>query len=147
MLTGDKPPRPSPNITAIRISYDGFASQDIDKILAAMHPDIEWVHPDGMNKYGLGGTKTGHDGIRAFLAHVPDVIGGMRLEPKEFIEQGDRVVVFGTRQVTSRSGTTRTLPFVHSWTMRDGKALRMEDIFDTVPFHTLIESRPTNRGD
>jgi uncharacterized protein len=139
-MTHAEPARPSPNITAIRVSYEGFATQDIAKVLAAMHPDIEWVHPDGMNKYGLGGTKTGHDGIRAFLAHVPDVIAGMRLEPKEFIEQGDRVVVFGTRQVTSRNGATQTLSFVHSWTMRDGKALRMEDIFDTVAFHALIES-------
>ena len=146
-MTRDELPQLSPNITAIRISYEGFASQDIDKILATMHPDIEWVHPDGMNEYGLGGTKTGHDGIRAFLAHVPDVIGGMRLEPKEFVEQGDRVVVFGTRQVTSRNGITQTLPFVHSWTMRDGKALRMEDIFDTAPFHALINRRSTNRGD
>jgi uncharacterized protein len=132
--------RPSPNIIAIRSCYEGFAAQDVNKILAAMHPDIEWVHPDGMDKYGLGGTKTGHGGVRTFLAKVPQVIGGMRLEPKEFIEQGDRVAVFGIRQVTSRRGTTQTLSFVHSWTMRDGKALRMEDIFDTSAFHNLIES-------
>ena len=50
-------------------------------------------HPDGLEKYGLGGTKLGHDGVRAFLARVPSVLGGMRLEPQEFIEQGDRVVV------------------------------------------------------
>ncbi|CAM5725575.1 hypothetical protein SANTM175S_01829 [Streptomyces antimycoticus] len=54
-------------------------------------------------------------------------------------------MVFGTREVTSRRGTTVTLDFVHSWTMRDGKAARMEDIFDTVAFHELIELTETDK--
>ncbi|MFC0599556.1 nuclear transport factor 2 family protein [Streptomyces palmae] len=130
----------SANIETIRRAYAGFADRDVAGILSAMHPDVEWVHPDGMEKYGLGGTKLGHTGIKEFLTRVPTVLGGMRLSPREFIEQGDRVVVFGTREVTSRSGKTATLDFVHSWTMRDGRATRMEDIFDTVVFHELIES-------
>ncbi|MES4904802.1 MULTISPECIES: nuclear transport factor 2 family protein [unclassified Streptomyces] len=130
----------SQNIEAIQACYAGFRDRDIEGILAGMHPDVEWVHPDGMAKYGLGGTKLGHAGIKEFLAHVPTVLGGMKLNPQEFIEQGDRVIVLGTREVTSRTGTTATLDFLHSWTMRDGKAMRMEDIFDTVAFHELIES-------
>ncbi len=50
------------------------------------------------------------------------------------------MVVFGTREVTSRRGTTAELDCVHAWTMRDGMAARIEDIFDTVVFHRLIES-------
>ncbi|WP_432586726.1 nuclear transport factor 2 family protein [Streptomyces sp. HD1123-B1] len=130
----------SVNIEAIRRSYAGFRDRDVEGILSAMHPDVEWVHPAGMAAHGLGGTKHGHLGIKEFLAHVPTVLGGMRLEPREFIEQGDRVVVFGTREVTSLRGTTATLDFVHSWTMRDGRATRMEDIFDTVAFQQLMES-------
>jgi ketosteroid isomerase-like protein len=64
----------------------------------------------------------------------------MRLEPQEFVEAGDRVVVFGVRNVTSVRGRTERLKFVHSWTLRDGKATVMEDIFDTVLLHQLIES-------
>ena len=130
----------SQNIEVIRASYAAFRDRDIEGILSGMHPDVEWVHPAGMDKYGLGGTRVGHAGIREFLAHVPTVLGGMTLHPREFIEHGDRAVVFGTREVTSRNGTTATLDFVHSWTMRDGKATRMEDIFDTLVLHELIES-------
>ncbi|MFD6455887.1 nuclear transport factor 2 family protein, partial [Nocardia sp. NPDC060220] len=54
----------TPNIEAIRTSYDGFATRDVGKILSVLHDDVEWVHPDGMHKYGLGGTKIGHDGIK-----------------------------------------------------------------------------------
>ena len=105
-----------------------------------LDPGIEWVHPLGMTEFGLGGTKSGHAGVKQFLARVPLVLGGMRLEPQEFIESGDRVVVFGVRQVTSVTGHTETLDFIHSWTMRDGRAVRMEDVFDTVLFHRLIRA-------
>jgi uncharacterized protein len=105
-----------------------------------MAPEIEWVHPESMDKYGLGGTKHGHAGVREFLAQVPAVLGGMRLHPAEFIRQNGRVVVFGTRDIVSRSGRTENHPFVHSWTVRGGKAVRMEDIFDTARLHRVIES-------
>ncbi|MGW4516577.1 nuclear transport factor 2 family protein [Streptomyces sp. NPDC004393] len=128
------------NRETVQAAYQAFHERDVDALLATLDADVDWVHPDGMVAYGLGGTKKGHAGVKDFLAHVPTVLGGMRLEPQEIIESGDRVVVLGVRQVTSLSGRTETLRFVHSWTLRDGKATRMEDIFDTVLFHRLIES-------
>lgn len=130
----------SSNSEAVRAAYRAFRDRDVEALLATLHPDVAWVHPDGMDAYGLGGTKKGHAGVKEFLAQVPTVLGGMRLEPLEVIESGDRIVVFGIRHVTSLSGHTETLQFVHSWTMRDGRATAMEDIFDTVLFHRLIES-------
>ncbi|MGW7306157.1 nuclear transport factor 2 family protein [Streptomyces sp. NPDC054835] len=128
------------NLDLIHAAYAAFRDRDVDALVATMAEDMEWIHPEGMHAYGLGGTKHGHAGVRGFLAHVPTVLGGMRLQPLEFLDHGDRVVVFGVRDVTSRSGHTETLQFVHSWTFRDGKAVRMEDIFDTVAFHRVIES-------
>lgn len=128
------------NIDAVRSAYQAFHNRDVAGLLAVMDPDVEWVHPEGMDQYGLGGVKHGHSGVEEFLGRVPTVLGGMRLEPAEFIQAGDRVVVFGTREVKSLRGHTTTLQFVHSWTFRGGRAIRMEDIFDTVPLTRLIES-------
>ncbi|MDO0937291.1 nuclear transport factor 2 family protein [Streptomyces sp. DG2A-72] len=133
-------PRYASNIELIHAAYQAFHSRDVEALLSTMAEDMQWIHPDGMHEYGLGGTKYGHAGVKEFLAHVPTVLGGMKLHPMEFVQSGDRVVVFGVRDVTSHSGRTETLQFVHSWTLRDGKAVRMEDIFDTVLFHRLIES-------
>jgi ketosteroid isomerase-like protein len=123
----------------IHASYEAFHTRDVAALLATLSEDVEWVHPEGMSDYGLGGTKHGHDGVREFLARAGAVLGGMKLRPQEFVQSGDRVVVFGERDVTSRSGRTETLRFVHSWTLRDGRAVRMEDIFDTVAFRRLID--------
>ncbi|MGW0337659.1 nuclear transport factor 2 family protein [Streptomyces sp. NPDC003011] len=128
----------SPNVTLIRAAYRAFHDRDAQALLDVLAPDVRWVHPDSMSEYGLGGTKHGHAGVRTFLAQVPSLLGGMRLEPQEYLECGDRVVVFGVRHVTSVGGVTERLKFVHSWTLREGKATVMEDIFDTVPFRRLI---------
>ncbi|MGW7404073.1 nuclear transport factor 2 family protein [Streptomyces sp. NPDC054833] len=127
-------------LAPIHAAYAAFAARDVGALLDALDPDIEWVHPEGMAVYGLGGTKHGHAGVKEFLAHVPTVLGGMRLHPTEFIRDGDRVVVLGHRDIVSRSGHTETQRFVHSWMLRNGRAVRMEDIFDTVAFHRVIES-------
>ncbi|MFG3225807.1 nuclear transport factor 2 family protein [Kitasatospora sp. NPDC048194] len=131
--------RENANLDLVHAAYRAFHDRDVAALLATMDPGIEWVHPEGLAAYGLGGTKNGHQGVLDFLAKVPTVLGGMRLEPREFVHSGDRVVVFGVRAVTSLSGRTETLPFVHSWTFRNGLAVRMEDVFDTVVFTRLID--------
>ncbi|MGW2562258.1 nuclear transport factor 2 family protein [Streptomyces sp. NPDC001514] len=129
----------STHVDVIRTAYRAFHERDLAGLLSIMAADVHWIHPDSMEKYGLGGTKVGHAGVRRFLDHVRTVLSGITLHPKEFVESGDRVVVFGVREVTSLSGHTETLSFVHSWTLRDGKAIRMEDIFDTAAFQAAIE--------
>ncbi|MYV60684.1 DUF4440 domain-containing protein [Streptomyces sp. SID4931] len=130
------------SIDVVRAAYRAFHARDVDALLETFAPDIEWVHPEGMADHGLGGARHGHAGVLAFLRRVPSVIGGMLLEPQEFVASGSRVIVLGTRRVTSLDGRTATLRFVHSWTIRDGKAVRMEDIFDTVAFRRLIDDTP-----
>ncbi|MEV4434106.1 nuclear transport factor 2 family protein [Streptomyces sp. NPDC049555] len=129
----------SENLALVRTAYAAHRDRDLDAFLGVFAADAEWVHPDGMADYGLGGTQRGHAGIKEFLARVPQHVGGMVLDPQEFIVSGDRVVVLGVREVTNRRGRTRTLKFLHAWTIRDGKAVRMEDVFDTVAFQRLLQ--------
>ncbi|MFB8237894.1 nuclear transport factor 2 family protein [Kitasatospora purpeofusca] len=133
-------PQENDNLALVHAAYRAFRDRDAAALLATLDPGVEWVHPEGLAEYGLGGTELGHQGVLDFLGKVSGVLGGMRLDPREFVHSGDRVVVFGVRDVTSLSGRTETLSFVHSWTFRDGLAVRMEDIFDTVVFTRLIDS-------
>ncbi|MEY9847304.1 ketosteroid isomerase-like protein [Streptacidiphilus sp. BW17] len=123
----------------IRAAYEAFHRRDVEGILAFFDPEVVWVHPDGMRDVGLGGPKHGHAGMREFLAHVPTRLGGMRLEPQEFLVFGRRVIVLGTREVKALDGRTATLKFVHSWTLENGKAVLFEDYFDTVEMRRLID--------
>lgn len=128
----------SANLDTVRASYEAFHRRDLPGVLAALDPNVRWTHPDGMNPYGLGGTKTGHDEVIAFIRHSPTYVREIRLNPQEFIEYGDRVVVFGDRKVTGVTGRSATLRFVHSWRFENGLAIDFEDYFDTAEFIQLI---------
>jgi len=130
----------STNIQTVRASYDAFHRRDLPGVLAALAPDVQWTHPDGMSPFGLGGTKKGHDEVVTFIKHVPTHVAEMKLDPQEFIESGDRVVVFGSRHVTAVSGRSATMKFVHSWTFANGKAITFEDYFDTAEMIRLISA-------
>jgi ketosteroid isomerase-like protein len=129
----------STNLQTVRDSYEAFHRRDLPGVLAALAPDVEWVHPDGMRPFGLGGTKKGHDEVIAFIKHVPTYITEMKLHPEEFIESGNRIVVFGSRKVTATTGRSATLKFVHSWTFVNGQAVLFEDYFDTAEMIRLFQ--------
>jgi ketosteroid isomerase-like protein len=73
----------------------------------------------------------GHDGLRRLGAEVQEVWGEFRIEPEQFVDAGDRVIVIEVRlgrgsgsgvEVEQRSGVI--------WTLRDGKVVGMETDLD-----------------
>lgn len=129
------------NSEIISASYAAFRRGDVDAALTAFAPDIEWTHPDGMSDYGLGGTKKGHDEVRAFMARARTVFSEVRPEPREYVESGDRVMVIGVHHMRgARSGVAGTVRFVHTWRMAGGKAIQFEDHHDTAEVRRLVES-------
>jgi ketosteroid isomerase-like protein len=130
------------NSDIVQSSYTAFQRGDVDAALADFAPDIQWTQPDGMNDYGLGGTKKGHAEVRAFMARACTVFSELRPVPEEIVEADDRVVVFGAYHLRgARSGVAGTVPFVHSWRIVDGKATHFSDLHDTAGVRAIVEGR------
>lgn len=69
----------------------------------------------------------GHDGIARFLANQMDAFEELRIEPLEFVDAGDRVVVpvrFGGR--ARYTGMEVVFAVVHVVTVRDGRSARTD---------------------
>ncbi len=112
-------------------SYDAFARDDMDAVLADMHPDIEWHQAQGLPHGGF------YRGIEEVRHHIFDPLDRdwwkeFVVEPEEFVESGDQVVVIGRYRGVAK-GTEKLLdvPFVHVWTFRDGLAVRFRQFLDT----------------
>jgi ketosteroid isomerase-like protein/SAM-dependent methyltransferase len=130
------------NEELVRASYAAFRRGDIDAAMAVFAADIRWTHPDGLNDYGLGGTKRGHHEVRAFMARARSLLSEIRPQPDEFVISGDRIAVFGVHHMRgARSGVAATFPFVHSWRFKDGLATHFEDIHDTAPVRAILASK------
>ena len=120
----------SPTEIATR-SYEAFARDDLDAVLADMHPEIEWHQAQGLPH---GGLYQGLDEVRrnVFDPLDRDWWQEFVVEPEEFLESGAQVVVLGRyRGVAKETGKALDVPFVHVWTFRDGLAVRFRQFLDT----------------
>jgi hypothetical protein len=66
--------------TRLRRLYDAFNARDIDTVLGAMTPDVDW--PNGME----GTREIGHDAVRAYWLRQWDMIEP-HVEPVGFSER------------------------------------------------------------
>ncbi len=69
----------------------------------------------------------GHEGVLRFLGDNTEPFEDFRVEPQEFIDAGESVVVpvhFGGRGI--HSGIEISFDAVHTWTARGGKWIRLD---------------------
>jgi uncharacterized protein len=118
-------------VPVVTQSYDAFARDDMDGVLAHMHPDIEWHQAQGLPH---GGLYRGLDEVRAnvFDPLDRDWWDEFVVTPEEFIDAGREVVVLGRyRGIARGTGKTLDVPFVHVWTFADERAVRFRQFLDT----------------
>ena len=119
-------------------SYEAFARDDMDAVLADMHADIEWHQAQGLPH---GGLYRGLDEVRrnVFDPLDRDWWTEFVVEPEELIEAADQVVVLGRyRGVAKDTGRRLNVPFVHVWTFRDGLAVRFRQFLDTAGWNAAL---------
>jgi len=102
-------------------AYEAFNARDIERALAAMHPDVEW--PNGIE----GGWVHGREAVRAYWTRQWTMIDP-RVEPRRFVTDADgRVVVDVHQVVRNLHGTIVTDRMVrHVYDLEDGLIRRME---------------------
>jgi ketosteroid isomerase-like protein len=111
---------PHENLDAVHRHYDAFNRGDMDGLLEPFDPDIEFVEePDVRPDAGM---HVGIPAMRKFFEGMWEGAGEIAVEPLEFIEQGELVIVpirlYGRFRLTNIEGEAQ---FVHVWTVRDGK--------------------------
>jgi len=122
------------NVDTARSAYQAFGSGDLQALSDSFAEDAVWVTSDELP---LGGVVEGRDQILANFAQIPNYWSSFSVEPEEFIEAGDYVVVKGTQHAANDRGSFDA-PFVHLLQYRDGKAVRGEFFGDSAKAAKLI---------
>ncbi|RYY81418.1 MAG: nuclear transport factor 2 family protein [Comamonadaceae bacterium] len=119
------------NTETIQALYAGFAAGDMPAILGTMAPDIEWTEAEGYPYAGTyRGTQAIVDGVFIRLATEWD---GYQAVADRYVSEGDEVVALGHYSGTYKAtGKSFRAPFVHAWTLRDGRIVRFVQYVDTV---------------
>lgn len=110
--------------------YGDFLTGDIESVMAALDPEVEWIEGDieGLPYAGA------HHGPEAVLQNVftviPTTYDSFELAPEEWVDGGDTVVMLGrvTTRKEGREATSRTAQVLK---VRDGRIVRFESFQDT----------------
>src|SRR6476619_3663566 len=104
----------------LRLVYEAYNRGDWTGALSRMDRDIEW-------KTTRTGRHRGHEEVRRFMEDMREPFEEVMVEPDEWFDHGDRIVVFLRIRARPRGSHAIAENRVgHLWTMRDGKAIRCE---------------------
>jgi uncharacterized protein len=119
------------NTQLVQQGYRDFQNGDIQSLLEMLSSDVEWVLAQ-VHGVPLGGTYHGVDEVRQFFSSLDDNQEPQQFEPREFVAQGDKVVVLGHYLWHVKStGRQWESDFAHVFTVRDGKVTRYQEFTDT----------------
>ncbi|HKB51537.1 MAG TPA: nuclear transport factor 2 family protein [Solirubrobacterales bacterium] len=114
------------NVDTARTAYEAFGRDDLAALQEDFAEDAVWYTSEELP---LGGETRGRDAIMGNFAQIPNYWSSFSVEPEEFIDAGEYVVVRGTQRAGNDKGSFES-PFAHLMKFDgDGKVVRGE-------FHT-----------
>jgi uncharacterized protein len=121
------------NVKLVQSIYAALAGGDLAAAVDALDPDVVWVEPptEGLP---FAGTHYGREAVvSGVFATVPDTWDEFRVEPEEFLGDGEAVVAIGAFHARA-GGRTLEAPFAHVWRVRGGLAAEFHNHTDTAAF-------------
>ena len=134
------------NLRVVGGLYEAFGRGDAVAVFAVMTEDIEWFLPGPPGALPFAGLRRGRDEVAEFFAVLAATLEFVEFEPREFVAQGDKVVVTGrSRDRVRATGRVADNEWAAVFTMRGGKIAGYRIYEDT---HALVEAaRPDPAAD
>ena len=82
------------NVEVVQETYEAVGRSDIPALLDLLTDDVEWTF-QGPSVILFAGTHRGREGVAEFFSLVGGNLEFEQFEPREFVAQGDTVVVLG----------------------------------------------------
>ena len=121
------------NVAIVKGIYQAFATGDVPAVLAALSPDIEWNEAENF-PYADGNPYHGPDAVLSgVFARIGGDWDGFSVDPREFVDGGDTVVMTGRYTGTYKAtGRAMNPQVAHFWTLEGGKVVQFQQLIDTL---------------
>jgi ketosteroid isomerase-like protein len=120
------------NVGVVRDAYAAFQRGDIPGLIELLADDIDWWAPGSPEQIPQAGRVSGRDAVGGFFGRLAESEEITHFEPREFIAQGDKVVVTGNYKGRTRpAGRDYDLDWLHVFNVRDGQIAAFREYLDT----------------
>ena len=110
------------NVEIVKANIDAYSREEWDAFFKDFAPGFELDFSRALGPFrGVYGL----DQVRRFLGEFRETWESARIEPHEFIEAGDLVVVPGTQHLKGRGGIEVVVRGTFVWTIRNGAVERV----------------------
>jgi ketosteroid isomerase-like protein len=121
------------NTDFVKGIYHAFSRGDAAGVLASFDSEILWAYPDNVY-YAEGSPYRGPNEVfNRIFVRLATEWENFKLEPIEYIAEGDRVVALVRETGSHReTGSVLEVDTAHVWTIREGKAIEFYAYTDTL---------------
>jgi len=118
------------NVQIVKDFLAAIGRGDMQAVRELSADDIEWIIPG--EGWPLAGMRRGHAGLANLFQTHSETMETSFMEPREFVAQGDRVLVIGFARGRIKA-TNRTWEdhWVFATTVRNGKLTSIREYVDT----------------
>ena len=128
------------NVDVVQRFYGAFGQGDIPATLDLLADDVEWTF-QAPTVIPFAGTRRGREGVVEFFSLVGETLEFQQFEPREFVRQGDTVVVVGyERNLIKPTGRTFEQEWAHVYTLRDGKIAKHQGFENTAAYVVALDA-------
>ena len=109
------------NVRLVQDCYAAYGRKDLGSFFACMTPDIDWELTD-VPGLDFTGKRKGCQQIAEYFDQFDEKLTVRAFTPKDFIAQGDKVVVLGhSAWTTKETKVDLESDWVHVFTLADGR--------------------------
>jgi|ERR671938_1485712 ketosteroid isomerase-like protein len=120
------------NVEVVKGAYEAFGRRDIPGLLGMMTEDVDWFTYGSPDAIPYAGQRNGRAEVEGFFSTLAQTEDITHFEPREFIAQGDRVVVLGNyKGRVLANSRDYDVDWLHVFTVRDGRVTSFREYFDT----------------
>ena len=125
----------------VKDAYGYFSKGNIPALLESLSDDVQWVSPGPKEVTPWAGNYKGKAQVAEFFRVVAQEIDFLKFEPREFVEQGNKVITLGFMEGKSRkTGKVAATEWAMAFTLKNGKVTHFREYADTYEAYKAFSS-------
>jgi ketosteroid isomerase-like protein len=140
---GDRPDRAGRHsLKVVQSFFENLGKGDLPAMMAGFAPDAQWaLHAPPGSAIPFAGVHTGRPAVQAFIETFGSNARPSVFETRDFIVDGNKVVVLGYEEVTAiPTGKAWKAHWTMTFTVRRGKIVHVDEAVDTEAISAAFES-------